>query len=500
MPNVILTSYGGYIETTPLANLLGVENFLIFKKKFIVKKLQPSKKFAYCVMETCNLLTNVQIGGKAFMRIPRGALWKMKDELGKIKIEPQAAVPIEAKTLIFPKGYEIYDWQKDTINYIVKKFYTDPATQLSSCTYVDEPGRGKTIICIGLLQILKQKTLIVVPNTGIMIQWKDSLQEWFPDAQIGEFYGKCKDTFESYDIIVGVINSVLKKPPSKNLYGLLIVDESHLCATKARSLLFQKSITRYNIGITATPDDNLYGMDKIVHAHLGEIVYADKIPIPTQIENKGQDWNTEVAIVNYSGAPEYTRMTLTKDDNIDISGIIGQLADDPIRSQFIVNLAKKLYEDPDRYIYIMTDRRNHIENLYNLFLAENIKAITPDLQGPSDLELGRLRGGVTREETQNAIQNARIIICTYAFTGVGISIKKMNTLIMATPRRNNMKQITGRIYRKGSDPNVARKIFDICDTKTILRYQIRDRKYEYRRRCAKMSTIDAYFDKPNLFD
>jgi superfamily II DNA or RNA helicase len=78
-----------------------------------------------------------------------------------------------------------------------------------------------------------------------------------------------------------------------------------------------------------------------------------------------------------------------------------------------------------------------------------------------------------------AEKGARIIIATFSYCGTGISIIRMSAIILASPRYSNMKQIIGRILRRGSDTSIARDVIDIVDYRTCLAHQFRIRKNAY---------------------
>jgi len=91
-----------------------------------------------------------------------------------------------------------------------------------------------------------------------------------------------------------------------------------------------------------------------------------------------------------------------------------------------------------------------------------------------------LMGGATDEEITHAKEKTRIILTTYMYSSVGVSIDKMTALVLATGRRNNMKQISGRIFRRGGDHTVKRELIDIVDNRTSLKSQVYDRKVVYK--------------------
>jgi superfamily II DNA or RNA helicase len=88
-------------------------------------------------------------------------------------------------------------------------------------------------------------------------------------------------------------------------------------------------------------------------------------------------------------------------------------------------------------------------------------------------------GGSTENDIQQAKNTGRIIMTTYSYSGTGVSINKMDALILATPRKSNMTQILGRIFRLKGNVDITRNIIDIVDTKICLKSQFYTRKKTY---------------------
>ena len=88
-------------------------------------------------------------------------------------------------------------------------------------------------------------------------------------------------------------------------------------------------------------------------------------------------------------------------------------------------------------------------------------------------------GGSSSQTIEDAKTYGRLILTTYQYSSTGVSIVKMNSLVLATPRRNGLEQIIGRIYRLSGDQNIERVIVDIVDNRTCLKSQFYDRKKIY---------------------
>jgi superfamily II DNA or RNA helicase len=90
-----------------------------------------------------------------------------------------------------------------------------------------------------------------------------------------------------------------------------------------------------------------------------------------------------------------------------------------------------------------------------------------------------LMGGATAEAMDQAKESATVILTTYQFMGTGVSIPRMDALVLATPRKSKSRQYINRIFRLGSDYGSMRKIIDIVDYCTHMKQQWYQRKKYY---------------------
>ena len=154
-------------------------------------------------------------------------------------------------------GLELRDYQNSAIN----AFHRGGGPEGGSGVVVLPCGAGKTIIGIGVMDVLKTQTLILVTNTIALRQWKDELlakTDISPDI-IGEYSGDKKEikpvTIATYNILTYRKN---KKEEflhfdifnSKN-WGLIIYDEVHLLPAPVFRLTSEIQSKR-RLGLTAT--------------------------------------------------------------------------------------------------------------------------------------------------------------------------------------------------------------------------------------------------------
>lgn len=125
-----------------------------------------------------------------------------------------------------PDGLEYYPFQKAGIEYALKR---------NDTLIADEPGLGKTIQAIGVINKndLIKKVLIVCPATMKLV-WKAELEKWLVNS---DFKISVWDTESQEDGDIIIINyeilvrfDILKHIP----FSLLVGDEIHYCKSKPK--------------------------------------------------------------------------------------------------------------------------------------------------------------------------------------------------------------------------------------------------------------------------
>jgi superfamily II DNA or RNA helicase len=373
--------------------------------------------------------------------------------------------------------------QQIVLDHLMGTVYTQASRDAgtASTTLQMEPGYGKTYLAVGLIRAIQKKTLIVVPNTYLLRQWVIVLTQAFPNFTIGTYYGAKK---VDGDIVVSIINSAIKYP-DYNKCGLVVYDESHMYCSKSFSKIFTTAQSTCCIGLTATPNERLDGFDRVAHWALGSVLRADTI---TGWNPAAVNFTSHVRRVMYSGHPDFIKPILSRAGIISVPLMVNQLQEDIHRNQLIVSYAAKLY-DQGLNVFVFSDRREHLQIVAEMLNARNLNFIAPELGVDNTQEACVLMGGSTDEDIEHAKQTGRIVMTTYQYSGTGVSISKMNAIILSMPRRSKMKQILGRIFRLSSDETIERQIIDLVDCKTSLKSQYSTRKKMYIEKGADIETL-----------
>ena len=132
-----------------------------------------------------------------------------------------------------------------------------------------------------------------------------------------------------------------------------------------------------------------------------------------------------------------------------------------------MGILKEYAADPNRFILILSDRISQLE-WFEKALNE-----TPFLHG-------YYIGGMKQSKLDENAEKCQILLATYQMASEAFSVKKLNTIILATPRKS-VQQSTGRIFRQRiEERKVAPHIIDIIDSHEchMRRWYVRQRFYK----------------------
>lgn len=360
-------------------------------------------------------------------------------------------------------------------DYIMKNYFNKNMSKLGKSGVILnlEAGQGKTYLATGLIEKIQKKTLIVTHNRSILHQWIKILKVAYPKNKISPFYGEEKD-YEG-DIIVGVVNSLVIQPKEFFYrFGYVILDEVHEFVSKSRKKIYELCSATYMLGLSATPNERADGLDAVNVFNCGPILDASKID---GYKTESIDFKGEVRCIKYHGHPEYTQMIMNeKLDIVSFPKMISQMCIDPYRIYLIV---KTIYElrQKNMQILVLADRRSYLEDIR---LKLDRFHIQTDILDDIDINSKRLVGGANADEIEYAKIHNNVILSTFQFFGTGVSIPKLDAIVLCSPRKRKSKQFIGRIFRLGSDYSIIRQIIDIVDWGSILKnsWQLRKKYYK----------------------
>lgn len=331
----------------------------------------------------------------------------------------------------------------------------------ATCVLNMMAGTGKTFVACGIINNLKMRTLYIVPKIILLHQTIKDINYMFGENLANKF-----DIDKCNPIAVCVINSALKIPDDiLKQYSLIILDEVHMYCSPQRRQIFRK-LASVVIGMSATTEDRLDGLDKILNYELA----FDGIIRTDHLFTSTNNFIKIVNIINYKGPKEHTQNLVHENTGqIFTHYMHNQFINDPYRLKLVVNYINDLYSE-NHNIYAFAEEINILKKVMDS-LSKSISIEAP--------ELGLFIGGIKEDEINKMKTNARVLLSTYGYAGTGVSINKMSAIIFITPRKAGMKQILARILRKGSDESIPRIVIDIVDKNTALCHQLKERIVAY---------------------
>lgn len=379
-----------------------------------------------------------------------------------------------------------------------------------------QTGFGKTRIGVAMTMTLKLKTIIVVPTDAIAQQWIDDLK-LVPGIRYCYFHNKPPagekyndlNVADLFDVIVVVINTFRDKDHKfSERFGFIIFDEAHEYHSPCNVKALWNIGHKLALGLSASPEERPDGFDRAVFFHLGKPIDAKTIPGFAAEES---NFKVCVRAIKFNGKAE---TQYTESGMMSAPLTIGQLAMDDSRIDLIVGEIDRLQDMGVKGIFVFSELRSYLDKiklrlpsailedeacdriepraaidpLSPLVLAPPIlpmKNAQLDMEGgdPPPPPISLLRGGIKSAELRAAKDaGAHIVLTTYGYSRRGVNLPTMTAIILATPRRNGMNQIIGRILRRGSDLSLMRHVIDIVDVNVALASQFTTRKQFYKLR------------------
>lgn len=466
MIDCFFSQKGFMINENQLKQAIGLVRYKSLLARFTLKRSKSIGNRQYS--KIAFLFKKTRINHIVYVKFARFLFLNIRNAIKDlVLLKPENKIPLG---ILLPdssiKPGPVLDPNQEIISQKIDSIFSEKRQKLglAGLTLVLNTGLGKTYISCKKIRDIQRKTLIIVPNSTILENWRDTLTICFPDLKIGEYSGKKKQDGE---VVIMIINSALKpefefknrKIPASDYFqkfGFVIYDEIHNYVSDTRRELFWKTNFYFSLGLTATPDENAWKLDCIFEKHAGGILRASSLENynPKQIIFKGS-----VIPIYYKGSPEYTKkLTNPGTGWTSHTEMVRQFCSDPNRNKIITDLLVKLWNEK-RNVFVFFKTRDYADKLADLLS----KKLEVDLNPQKDVVV--LMGGADSSD-QNRAMKSSIVFTTYKFGKEGISIPQMDTIIFATPRVAKMRQIIGRILRKSGDSSIERQIYDIVDVNT----------------------------------
>ena len=292
---------------------------------------------------------------------------------------------------------------------------------------------GKTIVALKLVEATQLKTLIIVPRSSILDQFKEESIKFF-DYEPGVIQGKI---WKIKDITIASISTLQQRDLKdiKNKFGMVIVDECQGAVTDARLKVIQSFNPSRLYGMSATPDRE-DGQGKAIEFTFGPVIIDKVLP---QVKPKIFFVDSKTPIL----LDEYTDM-------------VSYQIQHPVRNKIIAEAVHNEVAGR-RKVLILTKRIEHYK-LISQMLDSRLA-----IHEMSSQIKESVRNDLIKQLRDNTI-SFDCLLGTFSLLSTGVNIPALDTLIIAGDLKSKIltRQSAGRILRifEGKqDP----KIIDIVD-------------------------------------
>ena len=333
-------------------------------------------------------------------------------------------------------------------------------------------GFGKTVVGAYLIAAVSLPTLVIVPKTALITQWKSQLERFLditdsrepvrtPKGRIskrqppliGQIGGG--KTAISHLVDIASFQSLSGKDPQtgepivKELvrdYGLIICDECHHAAAPQLELVLKSAPAKYVYGLSATPErsDGLTRALSMLCGPLRHVVDPKAQAIQQGIQRVVRPRFTGIRLPSYEPGSSFNQ-------------ILDLLCAHSARNELIIEDALSATED-GRHPLILSKRKKHADELCRLLKERGHDPIL--LTGEIDKK--------DREAILNSLPSFehehRVIVATESLLGEGFDLTYLDTLLIATPISwdGSITQQAGRLHRNHAGKQRV-EIFDYVD-------------------------------------
>ncbi len=353
--------------------------------------------------------------------------------------------------------YTPHDFQKEIIN----KFIEKGANGLICVPC----GYGKTFMALNIAVKLGKRFLIVVDKEFLMNQWKSEIENFIHGVRIGILQrNKIQIEVDKYDVTICMIQTICSREFPDGFfdeYGFTIFDECHHLGASYFCKALLKIQTKYMLGLSATPDRE-DGLTCVFEYYLGEPVYKN-------VQRAPDKEAVVKAVWFHSDNPLYSDIPVNYRGEPITAKLLNQISEFEDRNKQILKLLLEYVKEPNRFILVLSDRISQLE-WFEKSLNEQEEKI----------DHGYYIGGMKQAKLDENAEKCQILLATYQMASEAFSVKKLNTIILSTPRKN-VQQSTGRIFRQRiEERKVAPHIIDIIDSHECYKrkWWIRQRFYK----------------------
>lgn len=323
-------------------------------------------------------------------------------------------------------------------------------------------GFGKTVIALSIVSALKVRTMVVVHKEFLLLQWRERISQFLPDASVGLIKAKTVDV-EGRDVVLASLQSLSMKEYDDSVFdgiGFLIVDECHRIGTEVFSRALVNRAFRYTLGISATVNRK-DGMTVAFAHFLGPIVFEARREQDRAVSVLSLEFDSADAaycdepLIRSTGKPNYSRMVNNVTDF------------EPRNLEIVAAIVALLRWQDERRVLVLSDRKSQLRRL-----REGLEA--------SGVTAGFYWGGMRGPELAES-EACQVMLATFAYAAEGMDVPGLDTLVLASPK-SDIEQSVGRILRlKPEQRRRAPVVVDVLDRFSIFAHQCRKRRAFFKK-------------------
>ena len=313
---------------------------------------------------------------------------------------------------------------------------------------------GKSLMIYSLLRWYDVKTLLVVPNVGLVQQMYSDIGEYSAKDKTFDAYKRCHKIYQGQSknsdkqIYISTWQSVYKSQKKYfSQFDMIIVDEAHSAKADSLKGILQKAEScKYKFGFTGTLDGT--ETHQLVLEGLFGPVYKTITTSELMDQGRVSELDIKCVVLKY---PETVVKELVRAPYEEEKKFIFA---DQQRNNFIVNLAIGMKSN----CLVLYDRTKHGQKLF-----DDIRDKAAD--GRKVFMVFGKTAAEERERIRKLVEKEKdaIIVAQVKTFKEGINIKNLEDIIFASPSKARIRtlQAIGRSLRIGRS-NEAR-LWDIVD-------------------------------------
>jgi len=270
---------------------------------------------------------------------------------------------------------------------------------------------------------------------------------------------------DNHNFVIGSKNGYVDGPVVSNCH--------HMAAAVFSKALLKVNFT-YALGLSATVTRK-DGLTKVFKWFLGDIVYKAKAKVADSVK--------VIMKYYYESDTRYNNIPLLYNGKPNFAKIINNICEYAPRTAAIIDtLDDILKEEPDREVIILSDRRNHLQEIEKV------------LKEKGHTSIGYYVGGM-REKDLKESENKHILLGTYNMVSEGFDLPKLNTLVLASPK-GDVEQSIGRIQRQlKEDRKHVPLVLDFVDQFSLFTNQGLKRHNFYKKKGFDVTEQDKLVNK-----